>query len=308
MPAEPSHPAIDVVIATHNRPKQLREAIDAVVSQDYGGALNVIVVFDQSAPDLSLVRNDLRRTIQVTVNDQHTPGLAGARNTGIEHGTAPLVAFCDDDDVWLPSKVSAQVSALHSNLRAETCVTGVTILYGDHSSDRVPSAATVTLEFLVRHRGMEAHPSTVMVRRPALEGPIGLVDEQIPGSYGEDFDWILRAAKAGEIAVVAEPLVEVVWGQSLFSTRWDTIVEAIDYLIDKHPEFSDDSRAIARLRGRQSFALAASGRRRSALSHVRMTIRASWRERRAYLALAVASGIVSADRLMDWAHQRGHGI
>ena len=68
---------------------------------------------------------------------------------------------------------------------------------------------------------------TILVTREAIQGPIGLVDEHIPGSYAEDYDWILRAALAGPIAVVEEPLVRVRWGQSLFSSRWQTIIEAL---------------------------------------------------------------------------------
>lgn len=302
------YPTVDIVIATHNRPEQLREALDAMVAQDYPGRINVIVVFDQSEPDFGLVKDDGDRTVEVVVNDQRSPGLAGARNTGIEHGEAPLVAFCDDDDVWFPSKISAQVATMTKAPDAQTCVTGIVVSYGDREVARVPTEQTVTYRQLVRNRGMEAHPSTVMVRRDALEGPIGLVDEKIPGSYGEDFDWILRAAEVSRIAVVAEPLVRVMWGQSLFSNRWQTIVDAIDYLIDKHPAFGRDPRALGRLRGRQSFALAAVGRRREALAHARQSIRANWRERRAYLAVAVACGLVSSARLMDWAHRRGHGI
>lgn len=308
MPPQDEYPTVDVVIATHNRPRQLQEALRAVTTQDYVGRINVIVVFDQSEPDHTLVLTEGRRTVEVIVNDRRAPGLAGARNTGIEHGDAPLVAFCDDDDLWLERKVSSQVAALTAASDAQTCVTGIVVSYGDHEAERVPTAETVTHSQLVRNRGMEAHPSTVMVRRDALEGPIGLVDEQIPGSYGEDFDWILRAAEVSRIAVVGEPLVRVMWGQSLFSNRWQTIVEAIDYLIGKHPAFGDDSQAMGRLRGRQSFALASVGRRRDALVHARQSLRANWRERRAYLAVAVACGLVSSTRLMDWAHRRGHGI
>ncbi len=78
-----------------------------------------------------------------------------------------------------------------------------------------------------------------MVRRDALLGPIGLVDEEIPGSYAEDFDWILRAAEAGRIAVVERDLVNVRWGQSLFSRNWQTIIDAVDYVLAKHAELRD---------------------------------------------------------------------
>ena len=33
-------PAVDVVVATHNRPGPLRGAIDAIWDQDYSGQLN----------------------------------------------------------------------------------------------------------------------------------------------------------------------------------------------------------------------------------------------------------------------------
>ncbi|MCW2836859.1 MAG: hypothetical protein JWQ15_973, partial [Marmoricola sp.] len=153
-----------------------------------------------------------------------------------------------------------------------------------------------------------AHMSTVMVRRDALLGPIGLVDEELPGSYGEDFDWIIRAAQAGTFAVLAEPLVKIRWGQSLFSQRWQTIVDSIDYSLAKHTVFHEDPQALGRLYGRKAFALAAQGMTRPALQQAYQTVRVNPRERRAYLAGAVALRVVSAERLMRIAHSRGHGI
>lgn len=299
-------PTVDVVIATHNRPLELRRAVRAALEQTYRGQINVTVVYDQAEPDLSLNESSPNRQVRVITNPR-TPGLAGARNAGIADGHGEFVAFCDDDDLWDKNKVEAQVNALRSG-EALTCVTGIVVAYEEHEVDRVPTAQTVTLANLVRNRGMEAHPSTVMVRRSALLGSIGEVDEAIPGSYGEDFDWILRAARAGEIVVVPEPLVRVQWGQSLFSSRWQTIADAIDYLIAKHPEFRAEPRAMGRLWGRRSFALASLGQRREAIAGAARTLRYNWRERRAYLTVAVASGVISSQRLMDWAHRRGHGI
>ena len=180
-----------------------------------------------------MARTSATRTIRTTTNSR-SPGLAGGRNTGILAGSAPLVAFCDDDDEWLPTKVEKQVEALLADPTAITAVTGIIVLYADSAVPRVPKPEDMTLAQLVRNRVMEAHPSTVMVRRDALLGPIGLVDEELPGSYGEDFDWIIRSAQAGGFAVVAEPLVKVRWGQSMFSQKWQTIVDSIDYSLAKH--------------------------------------------------------------------------
>jgi glycosyltransferase involved in cell wall biosynthesis len=299
-------PVVDMVIATHNRPKLLRAALDAALVQTYRGRIAVTVVFDRSEPDHSLELQAPDRSVRVITN-QRTAGLAGARNSGIEAGSGDLVAFCDDDDEWLPTKIEKQVELLQSS-SALTCVTGIIIEYEGRRVPRIPTSESVQLAVLVRNRTMEAHPSTVLVRRGALLGSIGLVDEEIPGSYGEDFDWILRAAESGSIAVVEEPLVRVRWGQSLFSQKWQTIVEAIDYSIAKHPAFSADRRALGRLLGRRSFALASLGRRSEALNSARRSLRSWPGERRAYLAVAVALGLVSSERLMRIAHRRGHGI
>lgn len=298
-------PDVDVVIATRDRPELLRRAVEAVWDQDYRGQVTVHVVFDGTAPDPALERVGRGRRVRVLTNDR-SPGLAGARNCGILAGRAELVGFCDDDDTWRPEKLRRQVRVLRA-AGADTVVSGIEVEYGDRTVVRIPEPADLALGTLVRRRVMEAHPSTVLVRRIALTGPIGLVDEGIPGSYGEDFDWIIRAARHGTIAVAPEPLVRVLWGQSLFARNWQTMVEAIDYGLRKTPEFSADPLALGRLYGRRAFALAALGRP-DALPAVVRTLRVSPREKRAYLAAAVALHLVSADRLLDLAHRRGRGI
>jgi glycosyltransferase involved in cell wall biosynthesis len=308
-PTDPTHPrtlpGVDVVIATHQRPEMLREAVAAVLDQDYGGPIRCIVVHDRSTPDHSIERSDPGREVVVVANDR-TPGLAGARNTGIFSGGQPLVAFCDDDDLWLPGKLRRQVEEL-DRTGAITCVTGIAVTYDGTTSRRVPHPRDLTLDHLVRRRVMEAHPSSVLVRRCELFSLIGLVDEEIPGSYGEDFDWMIRAAGVGSIAVVPDALVEVRWGGSQFSRQWDTIAAAIDYGLAKHEVFHRDRRALARLYGRKAFAMAASGRH-GALRCAARTAVTSPREPRAYLAAAVAMHLVSADRLLDLAHRHGRGI
>jgi glycosyltransferase involved in cell wall biosynthesis len=71
-----------VVVPTRDRPQLLRASVKAIVDQEYPGAIEVIVVYDQSQPDMSLDRGDDRRRVRVITNTR-SPGLAGARNTGI---------------------------------------------------------------------------------------------------------------------------------------------------------------------------------------------------------------------------------
>ncbi|MGW0228644.1 glycosyltransferase family 2 protein [Actinopolymorpha singaporensis] len=315
----PGMPLVSVVIATRDRPELLRRAVRAALGQDYAGPVECVVVFDQTPPDTSLATDrgpgtstgDLARrparSIRV-IGNTRTPGLAGARNSGIDAAAGELVAFCDDDDEWLPDKLRLQVAQL-SATGADVAVSGIEVHYEDRVITRVPSTADVVAVAIARHRVMEAHPSTVLVRAEALRDRIGLVDEKIPGSYGEDFDWILRAAQSGPIAVVERPLVKVLWGsQSYFSDRWATIIEAIDYGLAKHQVLRTDPVAQARQQGRKAFAYAAIGDRRSALRWARHTLRLNPRDPRAYAAIAVALRFVSADRAMRLANSAGRGI
>jgi glycosyltransferase involved in cell wall biosynthesis len=298
-------PPVAVVVATRDRPALLERAVRSILGQSYPGDLECVVVFDQSPPTAVPVSPAAGRRLRLVANARR-PGLAGARNSGILASDAPLVAFCDDDDSWDTGKLRLQVELLES-AAAEFAGCGVRIHYTDHVSVRLPPPS-VGLSHLVRERIPALHPSGFLVRRDALDH-IGLVDEQIPGSYGEDYDWLLRAARRRPVVAVEQPLVEVYWHpESFFSERWETIADALAYLLAKHPELREDRRGLARIQGQIAFAQAALARRPAAR-------REGWRalcnnplERRAYLALTVASGLVPAASVVRLANRRGHGI
>src|SRR5207302_1255950 len=161
--------------------------------QDYAGDVECIVVYDQSEPDDDLASDDPGRAVRVLTNARQ-PGLAGARNTGILAARGDLVAFCDDDDSWFPEKLRVQVAALEAAPSASVAVTGIVVHYDGRSIPRSPRTPMIEIQDLLVSRVSSAHPSTFLIRRPALIDEIGLVDEEIPGSYGEDYEWLLRAA------------------------------------------------------------------------------------------------------------------
>ena len=111
MSDQSNSPAVDVVICTHQRPELLRKAVKSVLEQDFAGEITVHVVFDRSNPEWSLASDTPKRKVTVLENTR-SAGLAGARNSGVQNGSAPLVAFCDDDDSWEPSKLTKQVAEL----------------------------------------------------------------------------------------------------------------------------------------------------------------------------------------------------
>ncbi len=298
--------SVSVVIATRDRPQLLARAIEGVMAQDQGGDLEIVLVFDHSEPDRSLELDEPGRRIRVTTNERK-PGLAGARNSGVSKATHPWVAFCDDDDQWLPGKLSAQFAALEADPTAVVATTGVYINFDDEDTERLPDPAKLTFAGFIRDRMTEVHPSATLFLAAAWDA-IGQVDEDIPGGYAEDYDWLLRATRVAPIAVAEQPLVRVYWhGASFFFERWRMIDEALGYLVDKFPEFHDDPVGLARIRGQQAVAQAAMGERRRAARTAIETFKLSPTERRVPVALVVAAGVPAAS-ILKVLHRFGKGI
>jgi hypothetical protein len=156
---------------------------------------------------------------------------------------------------------------------------------------------------------MEIHPSTLLIRRTMLLDQVGLVDEEIPGGYGEDYEWLLRAARVGPVVSVPEPLTRVYWhASSFFFDRWRTIASALEYLLAKHPEFAREPLGLARLQGQIAFAHAGMGDRVRARALARTALRSNWRDRRALAALVASSGVVQAKTISQVAHRFGRGV
>lgn len=298
-------PSVGVVVPTHDRPALLREALAAILAQDYQGRVQVVVVFDRAVPDESLADGD---RVLVLANDR-TPGLAGARNRGILALETDLVAFCDDDDWWLPGKLRAQVSALLARPGAEFASCGIAVQFDGRSSVRLVGRDEVTYGDLLRSRMVMVHSSTYLADRRSLLDRIGILDETIPGSQNEDWDLALRAARRQPIVNVDQPMVQVRWGAgSHYARQWETKVQGLQWMLAHYPDILATRSGAARVYAQIAFGYACLGKRAESCRWSARAVRSNWLERRVPFALAVASGAVSGERVLRVLHARGHGI
>src|SRR4051794_24544210 len=97
-----------VVVPSRDRPRLLDITVDSLLRQQ-DKPPQVVVVDDGS-------REPIRQKPGVHVVRLSTSlGAAAARNRGLVEVRTPWVAFCDDDDVWAPTKLSVQHAALDAN-------------------------------------------------------------------------------------------------------------------------------------------------------------------------------------------------
>jgi glycosyltransferase involved in cell wall biosynthesis len=301
-------PSVGVVVPTRDRPELLAQTLAGIAAQDYPGPVRTVVVYDGTEPDRGLSAGG-DRPVDVVAN-RRTAGLAGARNTGILALDSDLVAFCDDDDVWSPTKLRRQVTALGARPEAEFATCAIAVAFDGRVTPRRAGATLVGVEDLVRSRMAMLHASTFLVRRTALvDDGLGLVAEDAPGSQNEDWDLLLRAAKRAPVVHVDDPLVRVLWGRSShFAYEYATKIESLRWMMARHPEIAKSAPGAARVYGQLACWAAATGDQRDAWRWTKAAVRSNWREPRAAIALAAVTGVVPVERVLAALHRRGRGI
>lgn len=302
-------PPVTVVVPTRGRRDLVRATVSAVVAQRYAGDVRCIVVHDQEQPDETL--NELGRagrSVEAVVNEGR-PGLAAARNAGLRLAHTDLVASCDDDDTWLPDKLRLQVERLQQHPEMLVVGGGINLLM---PQDRVVQwlgpADVVSRSHLLRSRRKELHSSTLLMRRKAFD-LAGVYDEELPQSYAEDYEWLLRASRFGPVGVVRQPLANIKKdGQSWFRERAEVVAAALTYLLHEHPEIATSRRGHARIMGQIAFATANSGQRREALRWVGRSLSRWPLAPQAVLALVAVTCRVDPRLLLRSARAVGRGL
>lgn len=300
---------VSVVIPTRGRPALLLETLATVIDQDYSGPIEIIVVHDREQPDPALARLSVPGREVVAISNARTAGLCGARNTGVLASHGVFVASCDDDDLWYPAKVRLQVERLLAEPSLCAVGAGIRLLMGELGDVEWPAREpVVTHARLLANRVKELHSSTLMMRRTAFDA-VGLYDEELPHSYGEDYDWLLRASASGAVGAVQEILADIRKDvPSWFRDRALNTAAALEYLLEKHPDFRDNRRGHARILGQIAYARAAAGQRGRGALIAGHALRRYPGASHAWLALAVAGPGVEPQRMLRLARRAGRGL
>jgi glycosyltransferase involved in cell wall biosynthesis len=196
---------LSVVVPSCNTARYLGDALDSVLAQTMS-ALEVIVVDDGSA-DASVARALACEDPRLTVAVQANHGLAATRNTGIALARAPLVGFCDADDIWYPAKAERHLAVMEADPSV-----GLTFSHSAYLDEHgVPTGQLLltrcrapTARDLAR-RNHVGNGSTPIVRREALI-LAGLFDVGLRSCQDVEM-WVRLAATTGlAIRLVPEVL------------------------------------------------------------------------------------------------------
>ena len=201
---------VSCIITTYKRDIAILDrAIVSILKQTYDN-IEIIVVND-NPPDAELSQAiklfiETKHKDRVTfVQHSKNMGACAARNSGVQRAEGDFVAFLDDDDEWLPSKIEKQINAFTDDKTVLVyCNWFVyTEENGKKHAAENPGFTGNVYEPLMKDNfiGSTSYP---LIKKEALN-KIGGFDVTLPAL--QDYDVWVRLSKIGEIRYVNEPLV-----------------------------------------------------------------------------------------------------
>jgi glycosyltransferase involved in cell wall biosynthesis len=224
-PAQPpfkltSHLSVSIIVATCDRPSDLRRCLQQLLAQETNRPIEIIVV--DNRPDSGLTPPVVAEFPEVTLLSESRAGSSYARNAGIAHSHGDIIVTIDDDvsvpAQWLETLLMPfnrpQVMAVTGNilpLELSTTAQQLFEIYGEGGLGRGFQAFEVNQAWLERspialptwELGTTANAA---FRAELFQDPqVGLMEETLgagmPVGGGEDLYFFYKILKAGHTMV-----------------------------------------------------------------------------------------------------------
>jgi len=220
---------VSVIVPTFNRAALIGKTIDSLLAQTTA-PVEVIVVDDGSTDDTEAVARRYGSQVRyhrVETKGSGNIGPSAARNVGGSLARSTWIAFCDSDDLWLPTKLERQLRIHTLCPTVEFSFTDSTFFTSEKWDDgslftRVPVGFWETgqrviegtiwvYEISLYDRAVRYQPalvSTLLMSKRRFE-KLGGYNERFSKGLSEDLEFALRSLGDPPIGVLAEPLVGI---------------------------------------------------------------------------------------------------
>jgi glycosyltransferase involved in cell wall biosynthesis len=177
---------VSVIIPSFNAERYVSEAIDSVLRQTYA-PFEVLVIDDGSTDGTPAVAATFGSAIRF--DRQPHKGLSATLNRGIQLAQGELIAFLDNDDVWVLDKLQKQMDVLLAQPKIDM-VFGYSQYFASPDLDEAAAR-----RLLIPDKPQAAYLKSAMLLRRQSLLMVGLFDTTL--RMGDFVDWYARAMDAG---------------------------------------------------------------------------------------------------------------
>lgn len=197
-------PAVSVVIPLYNKVDLVAEALESVLSQDFGD-FEIVIVDDGSTDGSAPIAQRYAERLgeRCTYVRQERAGAGAARNRGMRIAAGEFIALLDADDLWAPGKLRLQIGFMKTHSDIDWSATNYFVVKGGQSEPVAALQHEVTGAIdpwrivdwfsAMADEQIVIQTSGVVLRKSLVER-VGLFDESIPS--GQDFEYWVRLAEA----------------------------------------------------------------------------------------------------------------
>ena len=189
-------PKVSAIITTYNRACLLPRAVSSVLSQTYDD-YEVIIVDDCSTDDTQQVVDAITDSRIRHIRHEVNKGVSAARNTGIANARGEYIAFLDDDDEWLPTRLAKQSALM------DAAPPKVGFVYGWMDAVYGPSGPREPLDHLAAEGNifsemicLRGSPNPTLLARASAVRDVGGFDESV--IVAEDLEFMCRLSRKWE--------------------------------------------------------------------------------------------------------------
>jgi GT2 family glycosyltransferase len=198
---------ISVVIPTHNRSDALAQTLLNISKQQFSESWEVVVVNNRSTDDTDEVVRRQRFPVSLRLVHEEKPGVAAARNAGMEVARGQYILLLDDDILVEPDFLRRHYDLLLSN--PGCWIMGQVVNLPEQCATPFGKYRQSLYGYIPRESaGGEAYwlnGNSVSLPRSDWER-LGGFDERFSGASVEDYDFAVRAWDAG-IKILFRPSI-----------------------------------------------------------------------------------------------------
>ncbi|OVE67767.1 hypothetical protein CCS79_12485 [Clostridium diolis] len=228
---------ISVVITTYNRPiKVIKRALDSVLQQSYK---NIEVFLVNDSPLNIELSNSIEKWIESYKDDrikyiihEKNMGACQARNTGAERANGMYIAFLDDDDEWLPNKLSKQIQCMSNSQIGLVYCSSFIVRENGIKKLHVPKNVSHDFEKEILCDNFVGSTSFPLLRLKAFK-ECGMFDTKLVSC--QDYDMWIRILKKYKAILVEEPLCNYyLSNDSVFKKNSSKYMDGDLYILEKY--------------------------------------------------------------------------
>jgi glycosyltransferase involved in cell wall biosynthesis len=212
---------VSAVIPTRNRPRLVLRAVKSALEQTYP-RVEVVVVVDGPDHETVQILEDLADARVRVIALAENVGGSEARNIGVRAARGEWIALLDDDDEWLPQKMTRQMAALGA---VENKNVVLSCMYVEQSAEdsrvypvRLPDPSETIDAYLCCPRGFRTGGELLQTSTLVVPKSLMIAVPFVFGlKRGQDFMWLIRAGGVGQAALHIVPEVLSVFNSGSFT-------------------------------------------------------------------------------------------